>query len=296
MLNRMHKDRLFRFIFGNEEYKHWTLSLYNAVNSSNYEDPDELILNTIQDFLYIGMRNDVSFLIGGDMNIYEHQSSLNPNIPLRMMIYCAKLFENYIQENELYLYGSKLTDFPSPRFVVFYNGIEEKEDRSVLKLSSMFPQKGNIELTVDVFNINYGHNRELMELCAPLKDYAWFIHNIRMNALHMSTEKAADEAIRNMEESSPLKKVLLSHRSEVKGMIFTEFNEEEFIRKTKEYYSREGREEGRKEGREEGREEGTRLQKYSSARIMLKKGLPLDLITEVTGLSKEEIENIQIEE
>ncbi len=80
-----YKDRLFTFIFGSPENKAWTLSLFNAVNGSNYDDPDDIEINTIKEVLYLTMHNDVSFLIDGQMNLYEQQSSYNPNMPLRLL-------------------------------------------------------------------------------------------------------------------------------------------------------------------------------------------------------------------
>ena len=88
-VEKKHKDRLFNFIFGREEHKDWTLSLYNAVNGSDYTDPELVDFNTLDGILYLGMNNDTSFLISDIMNIYEHQASYNPNMPLRMMEYAG---------------------------------------------------------------------------------------------------------------------------------------------------------------------------------------------------------------
>ena len=77
-----YKDRLFSFIFGSGEHREWTLSLYNAVNGTHYDDPDQIIITTIREALYLGMHNDVSFMIAGEINMYEQQSSYNPNMPL----------------------------------------------------------------------------------------------------------------------------------------------------------------------------------------------------------------------
>ncbi len=99
--NGKYKDRLFRFIFGQEENRAWTLSLYNAVNDSAYMDANQITITTIQDILYLSMKNDTSFMMTGCMNLYEQQSSYNPNMPLRQMQYAAGLYEKYIKENKL---------------------------------------------------------------------------------------------------------------------------------------------------------------------------------------------------
>jgi len=84
-VQREYKDRLFNYIFGSEENKTWTLSLYNAVNASDYSDPNIVRFNTIKEIVYLGMRNDVSFLIANEMSLYEQQSTNNPNMPVRML-------------------------------------------------------------------------------------------------------------------------------------------------------------------------------------------------------------------
>lgn len=97
--NSKHKDRLFRFIFGNPEHKEWTLSLYNAINGSNYTNPEDIEFNTIDDIIYMGMKNDVSFLIMHVMNLREHQSSLNPNMPIRFFLHAGQLYDKYMTDN-----------------------------------------------------------------------------------------------------------------------------------------------------------------------------------------------------
>ena len=125
LIKKAYKDRLFTFLFGNEEKKEWTLSLYNAVNQSSYNHPEELQILSIREVLYMGMRNDVSFLIADEISLYEQQSSYNPNMPLRQMQYLGNLYERYIRENKLNKYGSALLKLPTPRLVTFYNGITE---------------------------------------------------------------------------------------------------------------------------------------------------------------------------
>ena len=120
--NVQYKDRLFNFLFGSEENKAWTLSLYNAVNGSSYTNPDEIEITTIKEVMYLGMHNDVSFLIAEEMALYEQQSSYNPNIPLRMLQYSGNLYEKYIRQNKLNKYGTAVLKLPVPKLVTFYNG------------------------------------------------------------------------------------------------------------------------------------------------------------------------------
>ena len=138
-INREYKDRLFKFIFGNPDKKEWTLSLYNAMNGSHYTDPEAISLNMIEDAVYMGMRNDVSFLIADTLNFYEHQSSLNPNMPMRFLIYAGMLYDKYTETNSDYhRFSSKQQKAPTPKCVCFYNGRKETGDRTVLHLSDSF--------------------------------------------------------------------------------------------------------------------------------------------------------------
>ncbi len=126
--NREYKDRLFKAIFGRntEESKRWRLELYNALNGTSYTDPDALEVNTIENVIYITMRNDISFLLDSEMNLYEQQSTRNPNMPLRGLMYFAQLYQIYLTERDKSLLSSKLVKIPTPKFIVFYNGSENE--------------------------------------------------------------------------------------------------------------------------------------------------------------------------
>ena len=248
-----HKDRLFNFIFGREEHKEWTLSLYNAVNGSCYTDPELVEFNTLEDMLYLGMKNDTSFLISDIINIYEHQSSYNPNMPLRMMGYTDELYSGYLTKHKLNKYGSTQLSLPVPKLVVFYNGERETEDETILRLTDSFPedmrQESDIEVRVRMLNINYGRNRELLDACRPLSEYAWLVMEIRKDRRTHSTETAVDMAIDAMPDSYSIKGFLTVHRAEVYHMLAKDYSEDEI----RELFMEDGRREGRIEGREEER-------------------------------------------
>ena len=133
--NREHKDTLFRKIFGAEEHKPYLLSLYNAINHSEYTNVEDLQLITLEDVLFVSMKNDVAFLFDCEMHLYEHQSTLNLNMPLRGFMYMAKLWQNWIKKNNKNIYKKKLVKLPTPQYAVFYNGSEDAEDLSELHLS-----------------------------------------------------------------------------------------------------------------------------------------------------------------
>ena len=268
-VNREYKDRLFSFLFGSPENREWTLSLYNAVNGSKYRDADKIQIKTIKEVLYLGMHNDVSFQIYDILNLYEQQSSFNPNMPLRQMQYAGNVYERYVTEHKLNKYGKTLIKLPMPKLITFYNGTDDEPDEQILKLSDSFlsGSEGDIEVSVRMLNINYGRNKKLLDACKPLKEYSWFVDEIRKNRADMDIEHAVDKAINNMPEDFQIKPFLKTHRSEVQGMLLTEYNEVE----TMELFREEGREEGRAEERMNTERERNRadtaeaeLEKYRS--------------------------------
>ena len=230
--NVQYKDRLFNFLFGTEENKEWTLSLYNAVNGSNYTDPTAIEITTIREIMYLGMHNDVSFLISNEMDLYEQQSSYNPNMPLRLMQYAGNLYEKYIKEKGWNKYGSELLPLPAPRLVVFYNGVAEQPEEKILKLSDAFPAgvPFDIEVTVRMINVNHGNSQQLLNACKPLAEYSWLVEQIRMNNRTKDEDGASsaiDQAITAMPDDFVIKPFLEAHKVEVKGMLLAEYNEAE---------------------------------------------------------------------
>ena len=285
MINREHKDRLFTFIFGREENKKWTLQLYNAVNGSNYENEDDIELTTIEDAVYMGMKNDLSFLFWWQMNVYEQQSSYNPNMPVRELMYVGKLYDKYIHLHGLNIYGKELIKLPVPKLVVFYNGTDEKEDETILHLSDSFPEgfgeeQSDISVRVRMLNINAGRNKKIMEICRQLSEYSWMIDQIRKNGKKMEIEAAVDYVINQMPSDYVIRNFLIGHRAEVKDMCITEYNEAETMQMFKE--------EGRREGRQEGRQEG---QEKAVIDLVRSNAISVETAAEYLGISEEKIKS-----
>ncbi len=251
-LNTKYKDRLFRLIF---HEKKELLELYNAVNESNYTNPDELEITTIEDVVYMGMKNDLSFIIGDEMNLYEHQSSVCPNLPLRGLFYFSSVYKSYIEPVKRRLYSTLELEIPFPQYIVFYNGTEERPEREELKLSNLFigngkGKKPSLECTALVLNVNYGHNKELMERCKTLKQYAQFIAEIRRNlAYGMKAQEAVEEVVDECIRNDILADILRKNRGEIVDSILTEWDEDEY----RDYL----KEEGIKIGEERGKIETT---------------------------------------
>lgn len=240
-INKEYKDRVFRLIFGNN--KTFLLSLYNALNDTAYDNPDELDVNTIDDAIYMGMKNDVSCIISNTMSVFEQQSTYNPNMPLRELEYCAKLYGKYVIRSNKDIYGSSLIKMPAPQCYVFYNGDSEHSDLEVLKLSDAFEHYvEGYEWTVNMININRGYNKELLSRCKPLEEYAQLVYDIKEYRKIYTIEEAVDKAVLTcIDRKGILSGMLEAHRAEVVDMLLTEYNEEEHM----ESVFNNGREEGR---------------------------------------------------
>ncbi len=230
--NKEYKDRLFHFLFGREERKEWTLSLYNAVRGSDYTDKESIQINTIDDVLYLGMHNDISFLIVGELNLFEQQSSFNPNMPLRMLQYISQLYAKHEKRNHLNKYSSHLLELPVPKLVVFYNGTSDKPDEITLHLRDSFPVNADpdIEVRVRMININPDHSPALLNTCRPLREYSWVVGHIRENRTLMPLEDAISRTIDEIPEDFLIRDLLIAHRAEVSDMLETEYNEEEVLK------------------------------------------------------------------
>ncbi|MCH5249721.1 MAG: hypothetical protein J1E98_07300 [Lachnospiraceae bacterium] len=160
-IQRKYKDTLFSMLFSEKKN---LLSLYNALNKTTYTNVDDLEITTLENALYMNYKNDISFVFDFELMLYEHQSTINPNMPLRDLFYVSTVLKGRVKDENLY--GQALIKIPAPRFVVLYNGTEEQPERQILRLSDSYEKKQGtpeLELTVVVYNINWGHNKELLE-------------------------------------------------------------------------------------------------------------------------------------
>ena len=237
-VNKKYKDTVFRKLFG--ENRENALSLYNAVNGTTYTNPDDLEYTTLEDVIYMKYKNDLSFLIDKTLSLYEHQSSYNPNMPLRGFLYYADLYRKLIHRSER-LYGKHLLKIPRPHYIVFYNGSEKdmEEERRTRRLSDAFETDtgaGEYEWTATMININSGKNESIMDSCHVLYEYAVFVAKIKRYRDSMELKEAIDLAVRECIEENILRDFLEQHRREV--------------------CDKEGREEGLAEGLEKGLAKG----------------------------------------
>ncbi len=280
---RNYKDRLIRMLF--MEKKENLLSLYNAVNDTHYTNAEDLVVNTLDNAIYMNMKNDMSFIFDFYLNLYEHQASLNPNMPLRKLLYLSRLLQVLVKEKNLY--GSRLVKIPTPRFVVFYNGVEEASERQVLRLSEAFEkpmEEPEVELRVTVLNINPGNNRELLESCRLLKEYMLYVEKVRSYARKFPIREAVDRAVTESIREGVLAEFLSKNRAEAIEVSIFEYDEETHMRQV--------REEGWEDGLEKGRTEGEWTKLISLVQKKLVRGLSADAIADMLEEEKPLIEEL----
>lgn len=239
---RTYKDRIFRMIF---KEKPALLALYNAMNDTAYTDPEELVITTLENAIYLGMKNDVSFMICDRLFLYEHQSTQNPNMPLRNLLYVADLYS--VLTKDMFLYGEIPVAIPEPRFVVFYNGEQKMNERTTLRLSDLYNPKTThpyLELETLVLNINKGYNIELMEKCRELHDYAFFVALVREKRKNgMDLKNAVNKAIDECIHHNIMADFLRKNRAEVVKMSIYEYDEEKNYRMLQEQSLERGKQE-----------------------------------------------------
>lgn len=222
--NRQYKDTVFRMLFSEKEN---LLSLYNAVTGNAYQNVDDLKIVTLENAIYMGMKNDLAFMLETNIYLYEHQSTLNPNIPLRDLIYIGIEYQQYVDDKSLY--SSRLQKIPAPKFMVFYNGTDAVDDRVELRLSNAYEHlagEPDLELKVLMLNVNEGHNKELMEQCQTLKEYAIYVARVRKYTSEMNLNDAVARAIDECIKEGILVEFLRKNRSEVKMVSILEYDKE----------------------------------------------------------------------
>ena len=304
--NRQYKDTVFRMLFSEKEN---LLSLYNAVTGNAYQNADDLKIVTLENAIYMGMKNDLAFMLETNIYLYEHQSTLNPNIPLRDLIYIGIEYQQYVDDKSLY--SSRLQKIPAPKFMVFYNGTDAVDDRVELRLSNAYEHlagEPDLELKALMLNVNEGHNKELMEQCQTLKEYAIYVARVRKYTSEMNLNDAVARAIDECIKEGILVEFLRKNRSEVKMVSILEYDkewEEKKLRKAEYEAGRsEGIEIGKSEGIEIGKSEGIEIGKSKGIEIgrdkamaefvcnMIKSGFTIKKIAEVTGKNAEQIQTI----
>lgn len=240
---RNYKATIFEMIYNKN--KRELLELYNALNGTNYDNPDELEITTLENAIYLSMHNDVSFLLDSRLMLYEHQSTYSPNLPVRLLHYISDLYSKLTKDKNLY--GTKRVMLPTPYFIIFYNGEDEMPDRLELKLSDSFLVKEEepaLELTVVMLNINKGHNKELLDSCKTLRDYAEYTDRVRRYTKVMGLADAVERAITECIEEGVLVEFLEHNRREAMAVSIYEYDYEKHMRMEREEHWQDGLKQG----------------------------------------------------
>lgn len=284
-LYRTYKDRIFRMLFRDKKR---LLELYNALNDTEYANENDLTVNTLENAIFMKMKNDLSFMIDSNMSLYEHQSSWCPNMALRGFFYFADLYKKLLGDTDLSIHRRIL--IPTPHYIVFYNGLERVREEYTQKLSQSFENKGEgcIELTVRIININHGHNPALMKRCRSLSDYACFVAKIRENMKTMSMEKAVRNAVEKCISENILKDFLIKQKAEVIAMSIYEYNEE-YVKKV---LYEDGYDKGYSEGTSAGIIKGKIDGLTASVRKMHSRNIPPEEMADLLDQEQSVIDHI----
>jgi hypothetical protein len=301
-VNRQYKSSVFSLLFSDPPILR---ELYSALTGVNLPAHVPIVINTLTDALFMERINDISFLIADHLIVLlDHQSTINPNMALRMLLYLSRIYEKILGTDNLYS-GQKLI-IPRPELLVLYNGTAPYPDENTLKLSESLAEAQSLglvregdspvlEVTVKVYNINEGRNEGLLRRSETLGGYRKFIAKAREYeagiAARVKQRKLSEEerkggmreAVRWCIAHNILKDFLELHGSEVVNMLITEWNWDAFIA----VREREDREVGRKEGQEKAFRDMCEV-----ARKMKGRGLSHEEIAELTSLSRELIETL----
>jgi predicted transposase/invertase (TIGR01784 family) len=272
--NRKYKDSVFTLLFSDKKE---LAEMYGAVSGMEI-DPDKIILTTLKWVLSGGVYNDLAFVLDDRLVVLiEHQSTINNNMPLRMLLYIAEIYDRLSKDKDLY--SPNIFKIPRPEFIVLYNGVKDVPDKQILRLSDMFKDVegtgdiANLELVVTVYNINKGRNPEMAKRSPTLDGYETFIYKVRENEKTMSRKEAIRRAVVDCINQNILKTFLENHKREVVGMLLREWNLDTAVAFAE----------------ERGEERGERKRAITIAQKMKAKGKSIDEIIELTGLTVDDI-------
>jgi len=281
--NRNYKSSVFADLMGIKEAAR---EAYYALKNVWLPEDTPVEVITLSDVLYLGQLNDVAFKIGDVVILLlEHQSSQSPNVPIRIFIYLGREYEKVLASLNKELYSSTLVQIPRPEFYVLYNGETPLKDSDgniadiiTYKLSDMFLDAegarafpGKIELEVPVYNINHGHNTEILDRSERLRGFAQLVAKTReYQAQANPLEEAIKLAIEYCIENDVLKEYLVERGAEVRGMLFEQFTAEDL----KDVWYNDG--------------------KTDDAKRMLEDGVDFERVSKWTGLPIEKIKAIKM--
>ena len=292
--NRRYKDSVFADLFGEDRNaKKNFLALYDALYAAKYQSTSILKNIRLKQTMYMSFANDVSYLVDNKIIVLaEHQSTVNPNMPLRCLEYVTRLYEHI--QNPRNRYSRTLKKIPIPAFYVFYNGVEKLPAKQILKLSDSFIMQSetvNLELVVKLININYDKDSQILKSCEPLGQYSRFVEAVRRH-IAVDKEHGFENAIKECIKNDILREYLQRKSREVVNMLIAEYDYDTDIAVQREEASRIAFAEGREQGITQGISQGSRQKSLEIAKTMLTMHYPFEDICKISGLSPEEVRSI----
>lgn len=315
---RSYKDGMFRCLFQDKKN---LIELFNALEGTSYDENTDLDIRTLEGIFSDGFRNDTGFEIDHlFLMLVEQQATICENIPLRLLVYVSRSYEEKVNRTEVY--GRRRKELPYPKLVVLYNGTEAYDAEKEMKLSDSFPQRIgekdrsalSLDVNVRVININFEVGHEILSKSPILYGYSYFVFLVRQ---HKKSGESLRKALRSAMESCLKEGFLVdfieAHGGEIMGYWEQMFDEEvtrQLIRNAAYEDGREeglekgleegrttgraeGKAEGRAEGMAEGRAEGMEEERRKTVIRMLKLGISDGLISQAVGLSSEEVQRVK---
>ena len=280
-----YKDNTFCTLFNDKER---IIELYNALSDSSYDKDTPVEIVTLDDTFFGDRENDLSFIIDHRWIILtEQQSTLCPNIPLRMLVYIARQYEKLVFSREIY--SKRLVKIPTPELYVFYNGTEDAPLMKDMKLSDAFMAECDtmaLEVVVRFINVNYEKGAELLAKCKTMQGYSMLIHMVRVKYGECSDlGTAIEESIRECESRGILKDFVKVPGGDVMSFLFDKMSREECeaVREA------DGYEKGKAEGEKLGETRGIQ----AVAVNMLEMDIDIPTIARATGLSEDEVRDLK---
>ncbi len=269
------KDSVFTNLFKDKKY---LFQLYKALHPEDTNATEEqLTYVTIENILINGLYNDLGFMIGNRLVILtEAQSTWSVNIVIRVLLYLAQTYHDYLAQTKQPLYTSKQVQIPEPELYVIYTG-ERQERPAEVSLSKEF--FGGRECAVDV-KVKMIYDGTVSEETGEgdiINQYVIFtkVCNEQVN-LYGRTKKAILETIRICKDRNVLKEYLESREKEVMDIMMVLYDQEEAIQMY-----------GESERYDEKVETARRLieiGKLSLEDIAAGTGLTIDKVKEIAGL------------
>ena len=294
MKNRNYKDSVFVDLFAKDiTAKENFVSLYNALHETNLDyKTTEVKPVMIEQVLYMKYYNDIAMLIDNKIVVLiEHQSTINENMPFRILEYIARIYEKVVETKNKF--GKRLVKIPLPEFYVFYNGKEDFPLEKTLKLSDAFmlPEKEYstdlanfpLEITVKVVNINVDKGNPILKRCKILDQYSELIELVR-KSIDSGTDDPFTTAISQAVKEGFLSDYLARKSTEVENMLMTEYDYDTDIAVQ--------REEAYEDGLSKGIKQGAYQEKLETAKNLFHLGLSIEQISTVTGLSGETLQQL----